>query len=107
MFSKPPELAGDDDRGLSIPPVWINDGDQSVCFDEVMIRLRIKGGIQRESRCAQIHANPMTKGNKIGEGFRQNRCIMCVDGFRRYRSDDESMIIGDRQFFFTFLVFVS
>jgi len=78
-----------------------------VCFDNVMIRLRIKPGIQRQSRGAEIHTYPMTKGHKTGKGLGQNRCIMCVDRFRGYRSNDESMIIGDGQFFFTFLVFVS
>ena len=50
----------------------------------------------------RLHANTMTKGNKIGECFRQNRCILLVDGFGRYGSDDESMIINDGQFFFPF-----
>ena len=78
-----------------------------MCFDKVMIRLRIKPRIQRERGCLQIHANPMTQGHKTGKGLRQKRCIMLVDGVRRYPSNDESMIISDGQFFFTFLVFVS
>jgi len=49
----------------------------------------------------------MTKGHKTRKGLRQNRCIVFIDGFRRYRTYDESMIIGEDQFFFTFLVFVS
>ncbi len=72
-----------------------------------MIRLRIKRGIQRESRCTQIHIHTLTKGNKTGKGLGQNRCIMLVDRVRRYWTYDESMIIGDDQFFFIFLVFVS
>ena len=72
-----------------------------------MVRFRIKGGIQRESRCAEIQTYTMTQGNKTGKGFRQNRCIVFIDGFGRYRRNDESMIIGEDQFFFTFLVFVS
>ena len=47
----------------------------------------------------------MTKGNKVGKGLRQDRCILTVDGLSRYGSYEESMIIGDRQFFFTFLKF--
>ena len=49
----------------------------------------------------------MTKGHKTRKGLEQNRCIMFIDGFRRYRSNDESMIIGEDEFFFTLLVFVS
>ena len=76
-------------------------------FDNLMIRLRVKPGIECESGCAEIHSNTMAKGDKIGKCFGQNRCVMLVDGFRRYRSNDEAMIIGDGQFFFTFLVFMS
>ena len=47
----------------------------------------------------------MTQGNKAGKGLRQDRCILTVDGLSRYGSYEESMIIGDRQFFFTFLKF--
>ena len=78
-----------------------------MCFDKVMICLRIKPGIQRESRCTEIHTYTMTKGNKTCKGFRQNRCILLVDRFRGYRSDDEATIISEGQFLFTFLVFVS
>ncbi len=49
----------------------------------------------------------MSEGDYIAEGFRQNRCIMCVDGFGRYRAYDEPMVIGDRQLLFAFLMFVS
>ena len=78
-----------------------------MCFDKLMIRLRVKPRIQRQGRRTQIQTYTMTKGKKPRKGFGQNRCIMCVDRFRRYRTYNESMIIGDRQFFFTFLVFVS
>ncbi len=78
-----------------------------MCFDKLMIRLRIKPRIQRQGGCAQIQPNTMTKSKKTRKDLGQNRCIMCVDRFRRYRSDDKAMIIGDGQFFFTFLVFVS
>ena len=78
-----------------------------MCFDKLMIRLRIKPRIQRQGGCAQIQTNTMAKSKKTRKGFRQNRCIMFVDRFRRYRTYNESMIIGDGQFFFTFLVFVS
>ena len=76
-------------------------------FDNLMIRLRVKPRIEGESGCAEIDANTLAKGDKIGKGFRQNRCVMVVDGFRGYRSNDESVIISDRQFFFTLLMFVS
>ena len=85
----------------------MDDGDQPVCFDKFMIRLGIKPGIERECRGAEIHTYPMTKSHKTRKGFRQNRGILLIDRFRRYRRNDEPMIIGNRQFFFTFLVFVS
>ncbi len=78
-----------------------------MCFDKLMIRLRIKPRIQRQGGRTQIQTNTMAKSKKTGKGFGQNRCIMCVDRFRRYRTYNKSMIIGNRQFFFTFLVFVS
>ena len=49
----------------------------------------------------------MGKGDKIGECFGQNRCIMVIDRFGGYRTDDEPLIVGDGQLFFTFLMFVS
>ncbi len=78
-----------------------------MCFDKLMIRLRIKPRVQRQGGCAQIQTNTIAKSKKTRKNFGQNRCIMCVDRFRRYRTYNESMIIGNRQFFFTFLVFVS
>ena len=78
-----------------------------MCFDKVAIRLRIKPGIECESSGTEIDANPMAKGDKIGKGFGQNRCILLIDGFGGYRSNDEAMIIGKGQLFFTFLMFVS
>ena len=108
IVSDQSEHASNDNRCLSIPPVWIDNGDQPVCFDKVTIRLRIKPGIECECGRVQIHANTITQGNKTGKGLgKPNRGILWIDGFRRYRTDDESMIIGDNQFFFTFLMFVS
>ena len=49
----------------------------------------------------------MRKSNKIGECFGQNRCIMVIDRFRGYRTDNEPVIVGNGQLFFTFLMFVS
>ena len=49
----------------------------------------------------------MGKGDKIGECFGQNRCIMVIDRFGGYRTDDEPLIVGDGQLFFAFLMFVS
>ena len=93
--------------GSLISPVGIDHGDQSLFSNKFMIHLRIKGRIKCESRPRKIHANLFTKGDYIAEGFGQNRCIMCVDGFGSYRSYDEPVIIGDRQLFFAFLMFVS
>ena len=75
--------------------------------NQLMIRLRIKGRIKSESRTPQIHTNLLTKGDDIAKGFRQNRCIMLIDGFDCYRAYDEPVIISDRQLFFAFLMFVS
>ena len=108
IFSKPAEHASNNNRFFGVASVRIDHRYQPLFFDNVMIRLRIKPGIKRECGCAEIHANTMAKGDKIGKGnLGQNRCIMFIDGFRGYRSNDEAMIIGDNQFFFTFLVFVS
>ena len=54
--------------------------------NQLMIRLRIKGRIKSESRTPQIHTNLLTKGDDIAKGFRQNRCIMLIDGFDCYRA---------------------
>jgi len=107
LLVKPTELTGNDDRCFSIPTVGIDHRFQSVFSNQLMIRLRIKGRIKGESRTRQIHTNLLTKGDYIAKGFRQNRCIMLIDGFDRYRAYDEPVIIGDRQLFFAFLVFVS
>ena len=106
-FVKPAELTRNDDGFFSIPTIRIDHRFQSVFSNQLMIHLRIKGRIKRESRIREIHTNALTKGDDIVEGFGQNRCIMCVDGFDRYRAYDESMIIGDRQLLFAFLMFVS
>ena len=92
---------------FSIPSIGIDHRDQPLFFDNLMIHLRVKFGIQCECGCAEIDSNTITKGAKIGKCFGQNRCIMFVDRFGGYRIDDEPMIIGDGQFFFTFLMFVS
>ena len=107
LLVKPAELTRNDDGFLSIPPVGIDDRFQSVFSNQLMIRLRIKGRIKGESRTRKIHTNALTKGDDLAEGFGQNRCIMCVDGFHRYRAYDEPMIIGNRHLFFAFLMFVS
>ena len=49
----------------------------------------------------------MGKGDKICECFGQNRYPMVIDRFGGYRTDDEPLIVGDGQLFFTFLMFVS
>ena len=104
---KPAELPGDDDRGFSIPTIRIDHRFQSVFSNQLVIRLRVKGRIKGESRTTQIHTNPLTKGDYIAEDFRQNRCIMLIDGFDRYWTYDEPVIIGDRHLFFAFLMFLS
>ena len=42
FFVKPSEHARNDDRFFSIPPVGMDDGDQSVLSNHLMIRLGIK-----------------------------------------------------------------
>ena len=72
-----------------------------------MIHLGIKSRIKGESSPRKIHANTFAKGDDIAESFRQKCCILSVDGFDRYRSYDEPVIIGEDHFFFAFLMFVS
>jgi hypothetical protein len=49
----------------------------------------------------------MGKGHKLRQGLWENNGVVVVDRFDRDRTEDEAVIVNDRQLFFPFLMFMA
>lgn len=49
----------------------------------------------------------MGKGHKLRQGLWENNGVVLVDRFDRGRTEDEAVIVNDRQLFFPFLMFMA
>ena len=78
-----------------------------VSFDDVLIVLGVKSGIQRDGRAREINADLMGEVHQSGQGFRQNHRILLVDRFHGDGADHKAMVFHNGQFFFTFLVLMA
>ena len=78
-----------------------------VSFDDVLIVLGVKSGIQCDGRASEINADLLGAVHQSGQGFRQNDCVLLIDGLHGERTDHETMVVYDRQFFCPFLVLMT
>ena len=100
---KPAEHASHRDRCLGIAAIGIDHRLHVVSFDHVLVVLGVKASIQRDGRASEINADLIGAVHQSGQGFRQNDCVLLIDGLHGERTDHETMVFYDRQFFFTFL----
>jgi len=78
-----------------------------VGFDDLLIILGVKSGIQREGRATQVDAYVMGEVHQRRQGFRQNDGILLIDRFHGNRADHKAVVFHDGQFFVTFLVLMT
>jgi len=104
---KPAEHPRNRDRRLGIAAIGIYHRLHVVSFDDVLVVLGVKAGIQRDGRASEIKADLIGEVHQSGQGFRQNDCVLLMDGLHGDRTDHETMVFDDRQFFVTFLVLMT
>jgi hypothetical protein len=104
---KPAEHPSNRDRRLGIAAIGIDHRLHVVSFDNVLGVLGVKASIQRDGRASEINANLSGEVHQRGQGFRQNDGVLLIDGLHGERTDHETLVVYDRQFFFTFLVLMT
>ena len=104
---KPAEHPSNRDRRLGLAAIGRDHRLHVVRFDDVLVVLGVKAGIQRDGRASEINADLLGEVHQSGQGFRQNDCVWLMDGLHGDRPDHATMVFDDRQFFFTFLVLMT
>src|SRR5262249_31330124 len=95
------------DRRLGIAAIGIGHRLPGVRFGHVLGVLGVKASLQRDGRASEINAELIGAVHQSGQGFRQQDCVLLIDGIHGETTDREPMVCYDRQFFSTFLVLMT
>jgi hypothetical protein len=107
MPIKPAKHSRNRDRRLGMAAVRRDHRVHVVRWDEILIVLGVKAGIQRHGRAMPINANLLGEVHQSGQGFGQNHRILLGDGFDGDGTDDKIMVVPNGQFLFSCLVLMT
>lgn len=78
-----------------------------VGFDELLIVLRVKGGIQREGGATQINADVICEVYQRRQGLWQHDGIVVIDGFNGEGANHQASVFHNGQGFVALLVLMA